>query len=113
MLYYLSNRQQSMCSNKQYLQQHHRNNFRCAARFHSWTNPFYLFFFNEKASMYNFSNDNPILARMQRFCDLIKILEPGGRVAVDWFIKNKMVVSPEKFPVIVLDGKESYHGKKQ
>ena len=77
------------------------------------TNPFYLFSFNGKASMCNFANDKPVSGRMQSFCDLMKISEPEGLVAIDWFIINKMIVSPEKFPVIVLDEKESDHRKQE
>ena len=66
-----------------------------------------LFSFIEKASNHNLANDNSLSAWAQYVSDLIAILESEGRVLIDWFTKNKMIVNSGKFQAIVLDEKKS------
>ena len=45
---------------------------------------------------------------------MIEILQSEGNAAIEWFIKNKMFVNPNKFHIVLLDKQKSnYTGTKQ
>ena len=66
-----------------------------------------IFFFIEKASMHNFSDDNTLSAWGETVSKLIDTLESESNIAIDWFTKNEMIINPDKFQAIVLDKKKS------
>ena len=66
-----------------------------------------LFFFIEKASMYNFADDNTLSAWGETVSKLIDTLESESNIAIDWFTKNEMIINPDKFQAIILDKKKS------
>ena len=66
-----------------------------------------LFFFNEKASMHNFADDNTLSAWGETVSKLIDTLESESNIAIDWFTKNEMIINPDKFQAIILDKKKS------
>ena len=44
---------------------------------------------------------------------MIEILQSEGNAAIEWFIKNKMFVNPNKFHIVLLDKQKSnYTGTK-
>ena len=66
-----------------------------------------LFFFIEVASMHNFVDDNTLSAWGETVSKLIKTLESGSNIAIDWFTKNEVIINPDKFQAIILDKKKS------
>ena len=62
-------------------------------------------------SLYNFEDDNNLPAFATTVLRLIKILESESEVALDWCMKNKMVVNLDKFQEIILDKWKSDHTK--
>ena len=61
------------------------------------------------ASLYNFADDNTLSVFATTVSRLIKILESESEVVIDWFKKNKMVVSPDKCQAIILDKQKRDH----
>ena len=61
------------------------------------------------ASLYNFADDNTLSAFATTVSTLIKILESGSEVVIDWLKKNKMVVNPDKFQAIIFDKRKRDH----
>ena len=66
-----------------------------------------LFFFIEKASMYNFADDNTLSAWGETISKLIDTLESESNIVINWFTKNETIINPDKFQAIILDKKKS------
>ena len=60
-----------------------------------------LFFFIAIASMHNFADGNTLSAWGETVSKLIETLESESNIAIDWFIKNKMII--DKIKAIILD----------
>ena len=68
-----------------------------------------LFYFIDKASVYNFADDNSLSAFESNIKNLKLILESESKTAISWFQSNKMIVNPGKFQGIVIDKKKQNH----
>ena len=61
-----------------------------------------LLFFIPKASVLNFA-DNTWASFASTLKELLPVLESECEAAINWLHSNKMIVNPDKFPVILLD----------
>ena len=61
-----------------------------------------LFFEIDGATLHNFADDNTISAKNSNIETLLKVLEKNSNVAIEWFLRNEMIVNPEKFQAIVI-----------
>ena len=59
--------------------------------------------------VYNFVDDNTLFTLATTASRLIKIFESESEVIIDWFKKNMMVVSTDKFQATVLAKLKSDH----
>ena len=57
------------------------------------------------ASMHNSADDNTLFAWGETVSKLIVTLESERNIGIDWFTKNEMIISPDKFQAIALDKK--------
>ena len=57
--------------------------------------------------MHNFGDDNTLSAWGETLFELIDTLESECNIAIDWFTKNEMIISPDKFQAIIFDKKKS------
>ena len=68
-----------------------------------------LFYFIDKASVYDFADDNSLSAFESNIKNLKLILESESEKAISWFQSNKMIVNPGKFQGIIIDKKKQNH----
>ena len=68
-----------------------------------------LFYFIDKASVYDFADDNSLSAFESNIKNLKLILESESEKAISWFQSNKMIVNPGKFQSIIFDKKKQNH----
>ena len=61
------------------------------------------------ASLYNFVDDNTLFAFSTTVSRLIKIFESESVVIIDWFQKNMIVASADKFQATILAKLKSNH----
>ena len=61
-----------------------------------------LLLFVKKAEVYNYADDNTLVYFSKTLPDLVKILEEGSNVALDWLESNEMIANPEKFNVLIV-----------
>ena len=54
------------------------------------------------SELINFANDNTISTAENTIEELISTLEKETQAAIDWFVSNEMIVSPDKFQAIVI-----------
>ena len=64
-------------------------------------------FFIPKASVHNFADGNTLASFASTLKELLPIVEPECKAAINWIHKNKMIVNPDKFQVILLDKRGS------
>ena len=57
--------------------------------------------------MHNFGDDNTLSAWGETLFELIDTLESECNIAIHWFTKNEMIISPDKFQAIIFDKKKS------
>ena len=57
--------------------------------------------------MHNFADGNTLSAWGETVFKVIDRLESESNIAIDWFIKNEMIINPDKFQAIILDKKKS------
>ena len=70
----------------------------------------YFFYFIDRASVYNFADDNSLSAFESNIKNLKLILESAiTKTAISWFQSNKMIVNPGKFQSIIIDKKKQNH----
>ena len=62
-----------------------------------------LFFFILIALVHNFEDDNTLSAFAETVSNIINVLQSESEVITDWFIKNQMIVNPDKLQVIIID----------
>ena len=78
-----------------------------------FSDQFFFFFFNHffflipKASVHNFADDNTLASFACTLKELLSILESECEAAINWRHKNKMIVNPDKFQIILLDKRGS------
>ena len=68
-----------------------------------------FFYFTEKASVHNFTDDNTLSMFEETIQNLIALLETESNTDIEWFQNNKMMVNPGKFQVIIIDKKKKCH----
>ena len=68
-----------------------------------------LFYFIDKASVYDFADDNSLSAFESNIKNLKIILESESKKAISWLQSNKMIVNPGKFQGIIIDKKKQNH----
>ena len=61
-----------------------------------------LFFEIDGATLHNFADDNTISAKNSNIETLLKVLEKNSNIAIEWFLRNEMIVNPEKFQAIII-----------
>ena len=71
------------------------------ALFNSFFNDF--FYFNDKASVHNFADDNSLSAFESNIKNLKLILESESKTAISWFQSKKIIANPRKFQGIIVD----------
>ena len=54
------------------------------------------------SELLNFADDNTISAAENAIEELISILEKESQEAIDWFVSNEMIATPDKFQAIVV-----------
>ena len=59
-----------------------------------------FFYFIDKASVYNFADDNSLSAFESNIKNLKLILEPVSKKAISWFQPSKMIVNPGNFKTL-------------
>ena len=64
-----------------------------------------LFMFIKNSDLHDFADDNTISGVSSLLNELTSELEKEGSIATQWFRDNSMIVNPEKFQAIILDGK--------
>ena len=64
-----------------------------------------LFIWIENAELCNFSDDNTISCTEKSLEELMKSLTSESGKAVQWFKENMMIVSPDKFQIVILTEK--------
>ena len=64
-----------------------------------------LFIWIENAELCNFSDDNTISCTEKSLEELMKSLTCESGKAVQWFKENMMIVSPDKFQIVILTEK--------
>ena len=62
-----------------------------------------LCFFILIALVHNFEDDNTLSAFAETVSKLIIVFQSESEVITDWFIKNQMIVNPDKLQVIIID----------
>ena len=62
-----------------------------------------LFFFILIALVRNFEDGNTLSAFAETVSKLINVFQSESEVITDWFIKNQMIVNPDKLQVIIID----------
>ena len=67
----------------------------------------HFFFLIPKASVHNFADDNTLASFACTLKELLSILESECEAAINWRHKNKMIVNPDKFQIIILDKRGS------
>ena len=75
--------------------------------FNSFFNDF--FYFNDKASVHNFADDNSLSAFELNIKNLKLILKSESKKAISWFQSNKMIVNPGKIQGIINDTHKKNH----
>ena len=71
-----------------------------------------LFYFIDKASVYDFADDNSLSAFQSNIKSLKLILESESEKVFSWFQFNKIMFSPGKFQGIIIDKKKQNHTAK-
>ena len=59
------------------------------------------------SELYNFADDNTISATADNMDDLLYTLKHESEQAVRWFKENQMIVNPDKFQAMILEGSKS------
>ena len=57
--------------------------------------------------MNNFADDNALSAWWEMISTLIDPLESESIIVINWYVKNEMIINPDKFQAILIDGKKS------
>ena len=68
-----------------------------------------FFYFIEKASVHNFTDDNTLSMFEETIQNLIALLENESNTAIEWFQNNKMMVNSGKFQAFIIDIKKKCH----
>ena len=77
--------------------------------FNCFFNDFYYFIKN--ANVHNLADDNTLTTFAQNVGTLMSVLESESKIAIDWFVTNKMIVNPGKFQSIIIDKRKQDHTK--
>ena len=68
-----------------------------------------LFYIIEKASIFNFADDNTLSAFSKTIEGLLHILQSESLKTIKWFKENKMIVNADKFQVLLIDKRKQDH----
>ena len=68
-----------------------------------------FFYFIDKTSVHNFTDDNSLSAFEPNIENLKLILESESKKAISWFQSKKMIVNSGKFQGIIIDKKKQNH----
>ena len=61
-----------------------------------------MLLFTTSTNPNNFADDNTLSASEHSINELVSTLEKGGKEAIEWLNKNKMIPNPDKFKAIIL-----------
>ena len=68
-----------------------------------------LFYITEKASIFNFADDNTLFAFSKTIEGVLHILHGEFLKTITWFKENKMILNADKFQVLFIDKKAGSH----
>ena len=66
-----------------------------------------IFYFIDKAKLFNYADDNTLLFSHSDFATLVEILVRESKVLIDWFFRNQMKANPDKFQALAVGEKTS------
>ena len=66
-----------------------------------------IFYFNGKAKLFNYADDNTLSFSHSDFATLVEILVRKSKVLIDWLIRNQMKANPDKFQALAVGKKTS------
>ena len=68
-----------------------------------------LFYVIERDSIFNFADDNTLSAFSKTIEGLLHILQSKSVKTIKWFKENKMIVTADKFQVLLVDKRKQNH----